>query len=546
MPMQIAPRPPKQVMRLSAMGAFCQTRLSFMRALLRRLKKERWSFSRAQWNIDNIGRGVAVYRAARNRRAYSLVVFSHELNPQERSDRVIAEKWDATFALVDGEPSAAEIKAMAKQVPLQEKGRNSRRQIVLSRANRSARAFDGVVSALAAGRQPNKNETAAGYLMRTTAVYGNGKFGIADRDNIAMRPEFAGPFSAELLAVYLFRQFPPDLAEHLAAARSPSAVKMEPTIRRRLGIGNSTGLGMAPFIVNHPQLLHCWMSARETALARVRSLASANKKSRAMFMHCLQQAQKRAEDNGDDSKLQLRRDLKKLQAKCKLMPPRRPWNAIYLWGEKNLSDEGRETLVSLLLEPHGDLVDDLTAAMACDESFHLRGEQTVAELRELMREHCDWIERADFSAAEERARFWYVSENKQEPRLGERELQPGAELELPLAIMRDMQSLSAALSEEDGAIPLSLFLLRRPQHRRAARRAQMAAQFPYGEIRDNLIAADMLPLNMLRCKLSFFGATDFDPRSDRWLQINMFRNAPHPFELQNAPADEWAWQVNGA
>ena len=57
---------------------------------------------------------------------------------------------------------------------------------------------------------------------------------------------------------------------------------------------------------------------------------------------------------------------------------------------------------------------------------------------------------------------------------------------------------------------------------------------PYAEIQDNLIAADMLPIDILRCKLSFFGATRFDPRSDRWVRICMYQDAPFPHELLGA------------
>ena len=48
-------RPPEVVMRLARMGSFHQTRLSFMRALLRRLKQERWRFKRNLWAIDEQG-----------------------------------------------------------------------------------------------------------------------------------------------------------------------------------------------------------------------------------------------------------------------------------------------------------------------------------------------------------------------------------------------------------------------------------------------------------------------------------------------------------
>ena len=115
--------------------------------------------------------------------------------------------------------------------------------------------------------------------MRTTAVYGSGKFGAADRDLWAKRPEFSGSFQPELLAVWLIRSFAIDIVEHMAAAKSPkTAVSLDPNIRRRIGVGNSTGLGMAPFLINHPSLVHSWINARETALARVRNLPSTDKK----------------------------------------------------------------------------------------------------------------------------------------------------------------------------------------------------------------------------------------------------------------------------
>jgi hypothetical protein len=63
------------------------------------------------------------------------------------------------------------------------------------------------------------------------------------------------------------------------------------------------------------------------------------------------------------------------------------------------------------------------------------------------------------------------------------------------------------------------------------RRAQQAPKHPYAEVRDNLIARDMLPIDLMRCKLAFFGATHFDPRSDKWVRISLFSGAPYPFEV---------------
>ena len=49
--------------------------------------------------------------------------------------------------------------------------------------------------------------------------------------------------------------------------------------------------------------------------------------------------------------------------------------------------------------------------------------------------------------------------------------------------------------------------------------------------------ADMLPIDMLRCKLAFFGASKFDPKSDRWTRITLCQGAPLFDELDNA--DDW-------
>ena len=190
-------------MRLARLGSFHQCRLSFMRVLLRRMKGEGWTFDRPVWDIDAKGVGVALYRARGPERTYSLVCFAHDLPPEQRSDRVIAHAWDSTFTLFDGVPTPDDIERLSWNVPKQEAGRVTNREISLSRANRSVRLFEHVVSRLAAGAQPDAETIeAVGYLMRTTAVYGSGKFGAADREAIAGRPEFAAPFQPEMLSVF--------------------------------------------------------------------------------------------------------------------------------------------------------------------------------------------------------------------------------------------------------------------------------------------------------------------------------------------------------
>ena len=58
--------------------------------------------------------------------------------------------------------------------------------------------------------------------MRTTAVYGNGKFGLADLPRLWRDGVFALPYEAEMLMVYMIRQFSFDLIEHIARKRDPA------------------------------------------------------------------------------------------------------------------------------------------------------------------------------------------------------------------------------------------------------------------------------------------------------------------------------------
>jgi hypothetical protein len=134
-----------------------------------------------------------------------------------------------------------------------------------------------------------------------------------------------------------------------------------------------------------------------------------------------------------------------------------------------------------------------------------------------------------------------VSEEKLEPRLGERFEEPIEPYEQPLAPGRDIVAARETLNQWDDSTSIASFLLTHPEHRHIIRRVQIVASLPYAEIQDNTIAADMQPIDLLRCKLSFFGASKFDPRSDRWLRITMYQGAPFPDELAGLDPDDLAY-----
>ncbi|RMD88340.1 MAG: hypothetical protein D6811_14020 [Alphaproteobacteria bacterium] len=524
-----------------------------MRILTRRMAREGWRVSRPVFSFDARGVGHAVYAVDTGARHYSLVAFGHDLPPERRSDRVIATAWDATFTLFDGIPDAEDIARLARNVPLQEAGRLDARSLCLSRANRSAQLWEEVVAALAAGRQPDPAAVArVGYLMRTTAVYGSGKFGAADFETIAERPEMQAPFQAEMLTVWLIRVFQRDLVNHLARARGGgNAVALDAGIARGLGIGNSTGLGLGPFIINHPLLFNNWIAAREEAIARVAALPRAGDSEAALFRALLPRCETLLARWHSEHPLQLAKlaalkaDLARLNAHVGasgLSSPN-PWHRLIAWSQTALSLEGQELLASLILEPHGALVDDLAEAMGEHDADARRidGAMTVAEARALIARTYRWALAIDWNDPAACARIWYVSAEKLEPRLGERHEEPLAAYELPLAPGRDAAAAHAALAAWPDEAPLAEFLLRAPSHRHIIRRAQIAARAPYAEIRDNTIAAGMLPIDLLRAKLAFFGATQFDPRSDRWLRICMYAGAPYPEDLARSDADLWVY-----
>ena len=548
--MKIQLRDPSEIMKLSRLGSFHQSKLSFLRSFLKEFKD--WKFDKNLFDLDENGYGVAVYSFSKNKRIYSLICFANKINDNERSDRVIATKWDAAFTLHDGLPTKLDIERLKKNVPKQEGGRLSCKELTLSRANKSLRMFDYVIESLSNGKQPNKRILSeVGYLYRTTAVYGSGKFGLADRFRIKNREEIYGPFRLEMMLVYLVRQFTFDQVNHIAKHKNPkNAVKLDANISRNLGIGNSTGLGMAPFIVNHPTLLNNWILARETALKKVRELKEINIKDKEIFLSCLKKSLKNISSWNTESEYQIKKidnlsnDLTKFFNFIKNFDFKKkyPFNDLYVWIEKNLKEECIEYLVSMMLEPYDQIINPLISKMSSEEEkyFNIPGNRTIKDLKYILEQNYNNILKIDFNDKKSNKNFWFISKNKEEPRYADRFKDIGAELEQPLAIARDIKKLYERINNQKNSLLIGKFLNENNDLRHVVRRAFIIEKFPYSEIQDNTIGSNVIPIDMLRLKLSFFGAVKFDPRSDKWLRICMFQGAPLPNELKNFD-DYWVY-----
>ncbi len=321
-----------------------------------------------------------------------------------------------------------------------------------------------------------------------------------------------------------------------------------------MGIGNSTGLGMAPFIVNHPTLLNNWILSREKALKKIREIKDVKSQDSDLFTDCIKKSLRNITSWNTDSEYQQKKISSLLKDVKKFLyfidndfnfETEYPFNKIYQWLEDNTGEECVEYIVSIMMEPYNNIVNPLVKEMSSDEEkyFNIPTHRKVNELRNIIEAKYPSILDIDFEEKENNKNFWFISKNKEEPRLADRFEEHGSELEQPLAIARDIKKLYDKLLVSKNSLTIAEFLTSNSELRHVVRRAFIVERFPYSEIQDNTIGKDLMPIDMLRLKLSFFGALKFDPRSDKWLRICMFQGAPLPNELKSYD-EQWVYKTN--
>ena len=534
-------------MELPRLGAFSSSRLSFARSLIRKMARQRWQVTQTRFDLDADGYGEVIYRIQTPQARYHVVIFSRYLDDALRSDRVIAEAWDLTFGLVEGDVEDDLMASLSENVPLQEAGRQHPNLLVISRANRSVRNFSSFVEQLSQGLQPADSLLkTAGYLYRTTAVYGNGKFGIADFARLKDNPDFRQPFSAQMTAVYVLRQFSIDQVEHIARNKSPGAVSLSDDLKRYVGIGNSTGLGMAPFLINHPLLINQWVHMRETALSLAKQeVADEETQQRLLdLMSRAIQSLQECDIENDDQRLKNDDVVRELSMAAvwldQVSAEPDLWLQLTDWAEAAFTVETQELINTLLIEIYPDHADGLEDHMAAEESLDLVPDMPLIQLKQLIETYLDWALQVDLTSSDERYWFWYRSIEKEEPRLGIRGVDEGEEKELSIAIGPRIQRIHTTLDSHLQQDPTALtidFLMANPRDSDIVRRIQTMAGSAYGEIRANLWHREMKPMHLLRAKLSFLGAQRFDPKGDRWVRVTFFQGAPLISELNAEPVD---------
>lgn len=548
-------RSPDKVMDLARLGALFPYPLSFMRLLVRRFMSENWQIDCAAWNLDELGHGEVVYKITTpGGGIFHYLVFAKYLDSELRNDRVIAENWDMTAVLCTGELTDQRLVNLRHNVPLQERGRVDGECLVLTRANKSARNFDYVVGCLASGQQPDRGALVkVGYLYRTTAVYGSGKFGMADWEKLVLYyPDFASPFAAEMFSCFMIRHFSLAQVDHVAAHKGGAgAVGLDSQRQRYMGIGNATGLGMAPYLINHPFLIQNWIEVFEQALARVKRLAVMPQDYQA-FVCLANKAKQHLSETETDNPQQRQRNqtvCDELDHSLSVMPALDVWGDLCIFCEANCQVETQELVASLLLEIFAAHIYDLVDRFHITESYRLDGAMRLSDIPDLIVRGYDWALKYDFSDQAESNLFWYRSENKMEPRIGRRDQEPGVDREMFMNVAQAVQLCYQAVQDDlrnQGDMSVAEFCFSYPHHRYILRRIQTMARTSYGEIHANFLATDVLPIDLLRCKLSFFGVGKFDPRSRLWVRNVMFQGAPLASDIGTPGMDSWCFATLSA
>ncbi|MCV0397185.1 MAG: hypothetical protein K5872_14590 [Rhizobiaceae bacterium] len=551
------PRPASLMMQPERLAAIQPSRLSVTRALMNRMLRERWDISVERFDVDAAGEGTVAYSIRTPRQEFSFIAFSRPPSRKARTGRIIGQAWDMMGTLNEGPVTEDDIASARTELPKLYRGRATPNALVWCRANRSMRIFDRTLAALASGGQPPTDDLAeVCYLMRNTGLDGNGTFGTRPFPSLGSGHDLGGPLQAQMLTAYLMREYSCDLVEHLARLQSDRAVPLDPAIRRYLGVGNGSALGLIFFVHRHPKLIGSWMSAREEAIARARGLELGKGDPRInTFIELVRRAitfrrQDRMHYETFASSVEVADDLEKVAAalvalrETGLVDGRReafPLDALAKRFEQEIGLEALETFLSLLIELVPENADALAAGISGADEMTVAPAETCADLARLIRGQYGWALETDMSSPEAYRYIWYKSESAEEPRRGAREEVPDA-LDLGLDLCGGLQGLVEDLDRQEARLSVARFLMKHPEHRYLTARVQTLRDLTYHTPMANINAEDFTPIHLVR--LMNAGIHGIDKTRDflrRNLRGVLYHGAPTPDDIRAGREGVWAY-----
>jgi len=545
-------------MRPERLAALQPSRLSITRSLMNKMVAERWDIRKERFDVDEAGAGTVVYSIKTPSQEFSFIAFSFPPTRTARTGRIIGRAWDMMGTLNEGQATQADIDAVRSELPKLYRGRATPKSLVWARANRSMRVFDQTLAALSSGQQPSVEMLAqVCYLMRNTGLDGNGTFGTRSFPSLGADHALGGVLQAQLVTAYLMREYSCDLVEHLAKLQSSKAVPLDPAIRRFIGVGNGSALGLIFFIQKHPRLIGSWIAAREEAIAEASALPVGQGDARVETLLTLikRAIAFRREDRvvyeAIANSADIADDLEKIATtltdlyETGLVAGRSatyPLHAVAEQLESQVRPEALETYYSLLLELVPETADTLAATVNGVDEVNVVPSQTVGELIDLIKAQYQWALDIDMSGPEASKYIWYKSETAEEPRRGARDEAPEA-LDLGLDLCGGIQTLLASLrSEPDATLSIARFLMRHPGERYLVARIQALKDIAYHSPIANINAEDFTPIDLVR--LMNAGLHGIDKTRDflrRNLRGVLYHGAPNPDEIRAGKEVFWAY-----
>jgi hypothetical protein len=548
-------RPPELLMTPERLSVLQTSRLSATHLLMATAIRERWRIERLRWNIDERARGTALYRINTATMPFDFIVHSFEPKKEGRMGRIIGRAWDMMAALVEGPVSQQDIDTTGEEIIKLYAGRATPGTLIWARSNRSGRAFDHTVEALAEGRQPAVEIIADScYLMRNTGLDGNGTFGTRSFRGLEDTHPLRRPLDAQMLCAYMMRVFSIDLVNHLARCRNPDAITLAPEIQRFLGVGNGSALGLNLFVNNHPKLINAWLTARERAIVAAKRLPV--KAGDARLAHLLKLVGRAAVFRRED-RMEYERFAPSALVAESLdvisratqalfdtglvdgMQARYPLSALADALERRVHAEAFETFLGLLTELVPELCDRLAENFGVDEEYTTEPDMAMARLRDLLRQEYAWVFDMDLDSEASQRYVWYKSATAEEPRRGVR-AEAGDVFNLGLDLPRLVRDLEREAANRPGTQSVARFLLERPQYRFIVSRVQTLSGLPYHSPHMNMMGEELVPGDITR--LINIGIHGLDKTRDymqRALRGVIYQGAPTVEDLVQGADVDW-------
>ncbi len=557
-------RPPELLMTSERLGAQKPMRLSFVRLLLSRMIAERWETRQIRAHLDPRGVGVLMYETTTPTRTLHTLVLSDSIPQEMQSDRAVGTRWDMTVG-VSEHPFDDDAVARFAAAPPRDGGSGADLRLgrvdngflLIVCANRSTRVFNHAVETLATGRQPNVFDLGeVGYLFRGINYIANGMMGTRMFDSMEADHPLMGPYLAQMFGCYMVREAGCDVVNVIARHRSAGSVALCESIRRHIGVGNSSGVGLGLMDNRHPILINQWITLRETALAYARQSESVDcakdaKRLLALLDRATTYFREDCTDNGffvpsstiADDLTRAERLVREFDVQSTMDGLQRlqPWDHLAETIEQTGHMESAETLNAILVELRPEVAARLAPLQIINETYGVSPEMPIRSLLEIVESEYEWALRIDLTQESAYHWAWYRTAVGGEPRITRRGAGGDEALRnVALDVPGEVQELRRALRAADPDADVADLLNRRPGLRGTVERVQSVAGLPYHSPHVNMFDQDFVPVNLSWFILSALkGLEKPSPKNNIWIRGVLLQGAPTAREVSAGTTDDW-------